>query len=374
MAVFFLQAFAGSGVFARLAEIQTGMYASAAELGLALLGGDVGTFLSLPFAGRLVERFGTRLTLMVGIPIVALCGGLSALAWRPEVFFVVAILAGASFMLTNVAMNVEADRVEAAVGRRLLNRCHGVWSLGFVSSSLVATAATALGISPAVHLLAVVPAIVVATGIVVLPFVESPPRPQAGAPQRRFALPSRATLLLIAFMLSSIWLEAGSRTWSVIFTRDVFHPAEWIATLTLPVAIGGAVVGRLFADRWIERFGPVPVAAVLSAVSFVGLVLLVLGLSIPLTYVGFALIGIGVSSSFPQAISAAARLGDRPASENVAALALAQAVVLVLTPPVMGFSASAWGIRASFALILPLPIVAVLLARNLGEPRKSAAP
>jgi len=32
------------------------------------------------------------------------------------------------------------------------------------------------------------------------------------------------------------------------------------------------------------------------------------------------------------------------------------------------------GIRASFALILPLPIVAVLLARNLGEPRKSAAP
>ena len=374
MAVFFLQAFAGSGVFARLAEIQTGMYASAAELGLALLGGDVGTFLSLPFAGRLVERFGTRLTLLVGIPIVALCGGLSALAWRPEVFFVVAILAGASFMLTNVAMNVEADRVEAAVGRRLLNRCHGVWSLGFVSSSLVATAATALGISPAVHLLAVVPAIVVATGIVVLPFVESPPRPQAGAPQRRFALPSRATLLLIAFMLSSIWLEAGSRTWSVIFTRDVFHPAEWIATLTLPVAIGGAVVGRLFADRWIERFGPVPVAAVLSAVSFVGLVLLVLGLSIPLTYVGFALIGIGVSSSFPQAISAAARLGDRPASENVAALALAQAVVLVLTPPVMGFSASAWGIRASFALILPLPIVAVLLARNLGEPRKSAAP
>ena len=374
MAVFFLQAFAGSGVFARLAEIQTGMHASAAELGLALLGGDVGTFLSLPFAGRLVERFGTRLTLLVGIPIVALCGGLSALAWRPEVFFVVAILAGASFMLTNVAMNVEADRVEAAVGRRLLNRCHGVWSLGFVSSSLVATAATALGISPAVHLLAVVPAIVVATGIVVLPFVESPPRPQAGAPQRRFALPSRATLLLIAFMLSSIWLEAGSRTWSVIFTRDVFHPAEWIATLTLPVAIGGAVVGRLFADRWIERFGPVPVAAVLSAVSFVGLVLLVLGLSIPLTYVGFALIGIGVSSSFPQAISAAARLGDRPASENVAALALAQAVVLVLTPPVMGFSASAWGIRASFALILPLPIVAVLLARNLGEPRKSAAP
>jgi MFS family permease len=372
MAVFFLQAFAGSGVFARLAEIQTSMHASAAALGLALLGGDVGTFASLPLAGRLVERIGTRMTLLVGIPVVALCGALSALAWRPEIFFVVAILAGAGFTLTNVAMNVEADRVEYATGRRILNRCHGIWSLGFVTATLAATAATALGIPPALHLLAIVPLVIVAAAIILLPFGESAPRPQAGAPARRFALPSRATLLLIAFMLSSIWLEAGSRTWSVIFTRDVFHPAEWLATLTLPIAIGGTVVGRLFADRWIERFGPVLVAAVLSAVSFVGLALLVLGLSVPLTYAAFALIGIGVSSSFPQAVSAAARLGDRPASENVAALALAQAVVLVMTPPVMGFSASVWGIRASFALILPLPILAVLLARNLGAPRKSA--
>jgi len=373
MAVFFLQAFAGSGVFARLAEIQTGMHASAAELGLALLGGDVGTFLCLPFSGRWVERVGTRLTLLVGIPIVALCGALSALAWRPEVFFVVAIGAGVSFTLTNVAMNVEADRVEAATGRRILNRCHGIWSLGFVASSLVATAATAGGISPAIHLFAVMPLVLAATVVIVLPFSESPPRPQSGAPARPFAMPSRATLLIIAFMLSSIWLEAGSRTWSIIFTRDVFHPAEWVATLTLPIAIGGAVVGRLFADRWIERFGPAPVAAALSAVSFVGLALLVLGLSVPLTFVAFALIGVGVSSSFPQTVSAAARLGDRPAAENVAALVLVSSVVLLLVPPVIGFTASAWGIRASFGFILPLPILAVVLARNLGSRQKSDA-
>ncbi|HVZ14159.1 MAG TPA: MFS transporter [Bauldia sp.] len=372
MAVFFLQAFAGSGVFARLAEIQTGMHASAAALGLALLGGDVGTFLTLPYAGRLVENIGTRRALLYGVPVVALSGALSALAWHPAVFFVTAILAGASFTITNIAMNVEADRVEAATGRRILNRCHGVWSLGFVSASLVATGATALHVSPSVHLFAVLPVAIIAAMLIVGPLAESPPRPQSGAPARRFALPSRATLLLIAFMLSSIWLEAGSRTWSVIFTRDVFHPAEWVATLTLPIAIGGAVAGRLFADRWIERFGPVRVAAVLSAVSFIGLVLVVLGLSIPLTFAGFALVGIGVSSSFPQAVSAAARLGDRPASENVAALALAQAVVLVLTPPIMGLSASQWGIQVSFGLILPFPILAVLLARNLGEARKSA--
>jgi MFS family permease len=349
------------------------MHASAAELGLALIGGDVGTFISLPLSGRLIERIGTRMTLLVGIPISALCGALSALAWRPEIFFFVAIVAGASFTLTNIAMNVEADRVEFATGRRILNRCHGAWSLGFVSASLVATAATALGISPALHLIAIVPFAIVAVAIVILPFGESPPRLQTGAPARRFALPSRATLLLIAFMLSSIWLEAGSRTWSVIFTRDVFHPAVWIATLTLPIAIGGTVIGRLFADRWIERFGPVPVAAVLSAISFAGLLLLVLGLSIPLTFLAFALVGVGVSSSFPQAVSAAARLGDRPASDNVAALALVYSAVQLLVPPVIGFAASAWGIRGSFALILPLPILAVLLARNLGEPRKSAA-
>lgn len=374
MAVFFMQALSGAGGFSRLAEIQAGMHASSAALGLALLGFDLGAFASFPFAGRVIDRIGTRRTLLYGIPLFALAGALPALAPNPLVFFLVAPFSSIAFTFTNIAMNVEADRVEHATGRRIMNRCHGMWSLGFLTASAIGTGASAAHISPALHLLGILPVAILGTLLIVLPMVPSSPRPHSGdAKAPRFAMPTTATLMIVAFALGSIFLEACIRSWSVIYLRDVFHTADWIATITLSVAVSAQVIGRLLADRWIERFGPVMVAMVLSAIALAGLVLVVWGVSVPLAFVGFALIGFGVASAFPQALSAAARLGDRPAAENVAALSLMNSVVLFLTPPLIGFAASQWGIRGAFALFLPFALLAVVMARNLAE-RPKAAP
>jgi MFS family permease len=374
MAVFFMQALAGAGSFSRLAEIQAGMGASSAALGIALLGFDIGGFASFPFAGRIIERIGTRTTLLFGIPLFAFAAALPSLAPNPMVFFFLAPFTAAAFTFTNIAMNVEADRVEYATGRRIMNRCHGMWSLGFLAASAIGTLASAAHISPAAHLLGVVPAALAGTLLVVLPMQAAPVRPHSGdrkAP--RFAIPTLATLLIIAFALGSIFLEACIRSWSVIYLRDVFHTADWIATVTLSVAVAAQVIGRLLADRWIERFGPVQVATALSTIALVGLVLVVWGYSVPVAFAGFALLGFGVASAFPQALSAAARLGDRPAAENVAALSLMNSIVLFLTPPLIGFAASQWGIRAAFALFLPFAALAILLAGNLAERRRPAA-
>ncbi|MEX0628200.1 MAG: MFS transporter, partial [Cucumibacter sp.] len=235
---------------------------------------------------------------------------------------------------------------------------------------LIGTAIVALGTWPALHLFAAVPVMAVAASYLIGPMQESPPRPHVGEGKvRRFVLPTSATLLLIAFAFGSIWLEAAARSWSVIYLRDVFHTANWVATLTLPVCLGAQVVGRLLGDRWIERFGPVRVAMVLTAVSFVGLVLVVLGISVPVSLFGFVLIGVGFATAFPQTLSAAARLGDRPAAENLASIQQMNTIVLFLAPPVMGFTASQWGMQVSFALILPLLVVAFVLALNLAERR-----
>ena len=52
--------------------------------------------------------------------------------------------------------------------------------------------------------------------------------------------------------MATLYFEAASRNWGVIYLRDVFHTANWIATLALPVYIGAQVIGRLLADGWIE--------------------------------------------------------------------------------------------------------------------------
>ena len=132
-AIFFVQGLCIGGFFARLGEMQLGMHAGPVELGLALLGFDVGTFLMLPFAGRILAALGPRRTMLYGLPLFTIAAALPGLAPNPYVFFVLAVCIAAGFTVCGIASNVEADRVEHGVGRRIMSSCHGLWSLGFSS-------------------------------------------------------------------------------------------------------------------------------------------------------------------------------------------------------------------------------------------------
>jgi predicted MFS family arabinose efflux permease len=366
--VFLIQAVASGSFFTRIPDLQLGLGLDAATLGLAFLGQPVGAIAMFLLASRIIEGVGTRVVLLAGLPLMALALVLMTLV--PSAFGLFAAIAAyaAVFALTNVAMNVEADRVEAATGRRIMNTCHGIWSLGQLAVFVAGVFARGLDISPLVHFAAMLPLVAVAVLVVVLPMREAPARDHAQAVRRRFALPTAATLRLLGFMVGGAMVEAATRTWSVIYSRDSFDAPGWADALTLPVFVAFIALGRFFADGWTHRYGPAAVARALIAVALGGAAIVVLAPSLYLALVGFALMGIGICTSFPASTSAAARLGDRPSSENVAALTMSVQTVMLAAPPLMGFVADAFGIRATFAMVLPLLVLALALARAL-EPR-----
>lgn len=367
--VFLIQALASGSLFTRIPDLQQGLGIDVGMLGLAFIGQPVGSIGMFLFASRIVERLGPRLILLVGLPLIALALLLMALAPSPPTLFLAIALYSAVFALTNVSMNVEADRVEAATGRRLMNTCHGIWSLGQLSVFLLGVLARGIELPPALHFGLTVPVILLATLLVVLPMQEAKPRHHAAsATRRRFALPTFATLRLLGFMIGGSLVEAASRTWSVIYARDSFANPDWADALTLPVFVAAIALGRFFADGWTHRFGPAQTARALLGFALAGIATVVLAPTLPVALVGFALAGFGICTTFPASTSAAAQLGDRPSSENVAALTLSVQTVLLGAPPLMGSIADVWGIRTTFAIVLPMLIVAMLLARAL-EPR-----
>ena len=140
--------------------------------------------------------------------------------------------------------------------------------------------------------------------------------------------------------------------------------------LSLTFFVGATVVGRLVADGLTTRFGPVRFARTLGVISLVGLGAVALSPNVPVALLGFAVIGIGVCVSFPLSMSAAARLGDRPASENVAALTMTTQITLLGVPALLGWVADAFGIRAIYVVVIPVVVLAVYLARYLA-PREA---
>ena len=363
---FFLYAFSLGTLFPRLGDLQNQMDIDKATLGFALIGLPLGVQITLLFADRIVRRFNFRLILMLGIPLLSISQCFAALSQGPFMFAGILILGGVSIAVIEVAVNLEADRVEAQSGQRIMNRSHAYWSFGFFGAGIAGAGFSQLGISPFVHFALVT---VFGSTLTILLFVKynaaKPRRQSVVVKNKSFVWPSKGIFLLVFFSLSAMLVEGASIDWSVIFMRDIFNTVPIVSGLALALAAIAQGFIRYFADQFVDKYGP-------ERVSLYSLIAMVLGVGCvvfsfePITaLLGFLLMGGGSAVIFPLAMSAAAQRTDKTPEENVASLAQFVFVIFLLAPPILGFVGEHAGLRWSFALCFPLLIISFFTIHSL---------
>ena len=371
---FFIYSFTMGSLYPRLPAIQSFMQVGEGALGLSLVGAALGTLISLTFAGPHIERIGYRRTLLVALPLLALFYAIAVWAPSPLTFFLLLMPVGLTIGCIEMIINLEADRVEHAIGRRIMNRAHAFWSFGFFSAGLVGSFVAQSGISPQLHLALMIPVITIATLVVLGRF--QPAEHRAGGstePGTRFARPTAPILVLVLVCLPAMILEGAGIDWSAIYMRDIFSAAPFWAGFAVALGAGTQAVTRFFADSFVERWSPVVVARTLLTISGLGALLVFFAPAQGFAYLGLGMIGVGTSALFPLAMSAAAQRTDRPAAINVAALAQISFVSFLLGPPLLGYVAEHFGIQWAFGVGIPLVLVALLFTDAL-RPAAKAKP
>lgn len=167
----------------RVSDLQQAAALGDAGLGLVLVGGSLGALAAYPVAARLIEAEGTRRTILASCLAMAQVTALVASFPNGPAMFVLLFAVGATSPFSTIAINVEADRVEAARTRaRLMNRCHGAWSVVYLLASSLAEVVCGAGVTPALHLWLLAPAFAAATLVLALPLRPTPaPRRRGGA-------------------------------------------------------------------------------------------------------------------------------------------------------------------------------------------------
>lgn len=366
-AIFFMHGFVNATLHTRVPDIQLTAGLSDAGLGLVLMGAPAGSMAMFPIASRVIERFGTRAVTFAAFVVMLASIPLMPFFASAVPLFVLMAANSAGASLAAMTFNVEADRVEQRLGRRIMNSCHGSWSIGYLLASASGAGIRGLAVPPEMHLGLMTIFIALIALSLIATTIPSPPRAfTAAATKRRFAMPSLILLALVAVGLGAELLEGASRVWATILLRDSFDVAPWIQSSALPAMVVSMAIGRLIADGWIDRFGPTTVARVLLSVAFVGLLMVATAVHPSLVIVGFAITGAGICVIYPLSISAAARLGGGPSSQNVATLTLIIQIVMLVAPMLTGFIAEEFGVRAAFGAILPLLALGWLTAGALG--------
>ncbi len=374
MAIFFVQSIAMGSWFPRIPEVQAKLGLGPAELALALLGMPIGLLMTLPFAGGFVARVGARTTIIGGFALFLLLAPLPSLAWNLPSLFVALLIVGTVISGLELGLNVAADAIEHAGGRKIMSTCHGFWSLGQMVGSLIGVgfAAIAAPVSlslASVSLLLVGPALWLGYTL--------PPLPGSGAaaadegPGRR-TRPSRALIGLCLFVLGIAMAEGAAADWSAVFLRDVIGAPLATAGFGYTAYAFAIAAGRFLGDTLSVRFGPVALARFCGAVTILGVGIVVTSGGAVQAMIGLAALGFGCSVGFPLGVTAAARLGDRAAARNVALLSLFALFGFLLGPPMIGFVAEHLDLRYGLAMLLPALALSFVLAGGL-RPRRPAA-
>ena len=365
---FFVYSFCMGSLPPRLPDIQRAMGIEEGALGFGLIGAALGTLISLSVAGPWLEKIGYRRAILALIPLLSLAYALATFATGPVAFFLLLLPVGLIIGGIEIILNLEADRVEHQIGRRIMNRSHAFWSFGFFAAGIVSAVIAQTGLSPQLHLLLMIPVVVLAVALVLGKYEPAPARTGGSTDDTRgFAAPTLAIIVLVAVTLSAMIMEGAGIDWSAIYMRDEFAVSPFIAGFAVALGALTQAVTRFFADSFVERYSPTVVSRFLLTVLGVGALLVFFANSDWVALLGFGLMGVGTSVIFPLAMSAAAQRTDRPAATNVASLAQISFVAFLLGPPLLGFVAEHFGIRWSFGIGIPLVVLSLVFAGALGR-------
>lgn len=367
-AVFAVHGAVAGSMATRVPWLQDHLRLDPAALGIALFCPAVGAFIAMPMSGRLVHRLGgraaTRLLLALWCAALALPAQAPGFVWLCAIF----LLYGAAAGTCDVVMNAQGVTIERRLGRSVMSGLHGMWSVGGLVGAGIGVAAAQAGIDARLHHGAVALVLLV-TGLVTsrgLP--DTRPEPGEQAPPR-FAVPSRAVLLIGLVGFCATFAEGASMNWSAVYVKEVTGAGPGMAAAAYAIFAMAMATVRLVGDLVVQRLGPVATVRAGGLVAVAGGVVIATARA-PLPGVaGFALFGLGIAVVVPLTFAAGGRATPAP-SQGVAGVATITYLSGLLAPAATGWIAHLTSLPVTFALLSAIVLTTALTAGAL-RPRAS---
>jgi MFS family permease len=374
VAYFAVLGLAGGVWLARIPAVKQNLHLSDGMLGVALLASPVGLVLAAAFADRLIGKFGSaRLTVVAGVafPLVPIAMGLAgSLPGLMAALLAYGMIGGAM----DVAMNSQAVRVERAYRRPLISSFHAAFSVGGLLGALLGGLFAWAGVGPALTFTAVgVPLAAVAVlarpGLLSGPdhrvAADHPPGPDVGgqeAADHRSSTSLRiAALGLLA--LCCLLAEGAAGSWSAVYLHDNLGTSAAFAALGYAAFSVMMAAGRLCGDRLAARFGPSRLMSGCGLVAAGGLAAGLIVARPAAGLIGFALLGAGLSSTFPLLVSAAGNIKTARPGAGIARVVGAGYLGELGGPVLIGTCASLIGLP----LALGIPVILMLFVAAGGR-------
>jgi hypothetical protein len=280
-------------------------------------------------------------------------GALAMAALPTSALWIAFVVVGAGNGLIDIFLNVDAQRIEAATGRPVLQWLHASYAAGGVTGACFGGLIVAAGIDYRVG--------IAIAGVIL--FLTGTWNAAVGSPSRG-AREEASTFALSAFrrhpalwvpalvILFAFLVEGSMDTWSGLYLQDQLGATAMKAALAFAAFSASLCLGRLFAGRVLFGLGR-RVTIVISGLGAAAGGAVAAATDSPVVVaIAFLIMGFAISASAPAAFGLVDEAAPGDQANGVAAVTTVGYSGFVWSPPIFGWIAQAFDLRAAMVVIV----------------------
>ncbi|MFV8799329.1 MFS transporter [Yersinia sp. LJYL362] len=269
----------------------------------------------------------------------------------------------------DTCINVQAIKIQKSYGQSLINRLHGISSIGTIWGGLIAVIAIGLGFSMEKFNLTLLTLNLTMLIVYILLFKKSNTQINfhisGKHPHEIGLLEIQLYIIALTILVFTCSIEETASIWGAIYMKDIYNVTLVISGLPYLSCQICMVIGRIFGDYYTNKFGELITLKYGVVLSMTGITLIIFIHSVFFTIVGFSLIGLGVSVIFPLAISFIGQLPNINATSGITFATWMSRIGLLVSPPLIGILADFTSLRTAFIAILICCILIFSLVKIL---------
>jgi MFS family permease len=342
------------------------------SLGLSLLLSPLGAITGMLLSTRVFSKVAVGWWMLNGYRLLCLLMVLQINAVNRPMLWTCLYLYGLCSFLNGVSANATVNLLEKKTNRLLMSTCHGMYSLGGAVSAGLAAMLFSF------HLVSGWQIVIVAA--IILTVITSNQKLLLANndiihSRSGIKLPS-PTILGISFICMVTFMAEGCvADWSAIYFKEILHAPKEMLSLGYAGFSIAMTFGRLNGDGLIAKIGSKTIVICGCLLSAFGFALVVSVPVVPVSILGYVLIGCGSSCIVPVLFSASANIPGVSTIEGFAMVTTGGLIGFLTGPSLIGFISEKSNLSKGLSLLIIMTLVASLVAwRNKFLINKKTAP
>lgn len=360
--IFLLHGLIAGTWLSRIPAVQTALRLNNAVLGLALLGSAVGAVLTAAFAGRLVNRYGSKHATVIGSIAFSLALILPGLAVNALTLSLALLAFGAAGATMDISMNAQGVEIERKLQRPTMSRFHAMFSTGAMAGTGIGGMFAAHHVRPVVQFACAALIYVIITAVIGRWLLEVPARHVVRAHRLPLNQIPAALLTLCAIAFCILLSENALADWTAVYLRQALDAKPGTAAAGYAVFSAMMAIFRFLGDMVTEWLGAARTVRTGAIVAAAGIGAALAAKSVAWALLGLAAGGAGFSVIIPLVFGSGGKVKSVSASAGIATVTGIGYSGYVVGPPLIGLVAHILSVRDALTIVVACCAVSAALS------------